>query len=302
MYCGIGIKFSVCRKAKFIANIIFILAIKNNEGAIIMKSKWVKKIIVTSLTLGLLLGQNLQPAKAEETTESTILSTWNEKAPDYYGGIEYISERGFYIIYLKENTEENQKNVLKEIPENTSVVFASSTYSRNELKVVEDEITAKKSEYKGLLAWGITSICSSMKVKEPKVVVSVLKGNYDETSKKLLDKYGDKVVVENSAPITTDPLPITTPSTTKTPTTKVKLKSVKIANKKIAIKWKKNSSASKYKVCIYKNGKKLVDKTIKKTVFKYKIKGKVGKKYTVKIKAYNKTTETWGLWTTKTIK
>jgi len=267
-----------------------------------MKGKWLKKIIVTSLTLGLLFEQNLQPAKAEQTTNSAILSTWTEKAPDYYGGLEYISERGFYIIYLKGNTEENQKTVLKEIPESTVVVFASSTYSRNELKVVEEEITSKKNEYKGVVAWGITSICNSMKVKEPKVVVSVLKENYDETSKKLLGKYGDKIVVETSAPITTDPLPVTKPSATKTPTTKVKLKSVKIANKKIDIKWKKNSTASKYRVCIYKKGKKLVEKTIKKTVFKYKIKGKVAKKYTVKVKAYNKKTKTWGLWTTKTIK
>ena len=142
-------------------------------------------------------------------------------------------------------------------------------------------------------------------VREPRVEVNILAENYDETSKKLIEKYGEKVVTVPSGPLDLEvPVPLPgTPVTGPTVTNDVKFKSVKLANKKLQVKWKKYKYAKKYKICIMKNnGKKLVTKITKKTKFTYKIKGKLAKSYTVKVKAYNKNSKGWGVWTTQIVK
>ena len=268
--------------------------------------KILKKVVVVMMAFSMLALQNGGNAawtvKAEQLTSLGILDSWENYGPNYYCDVKYVKEKDLYYVYLKENTEQNQKMVLSGIPDNMKVEFISCAYSRNELRQVIDEVTFNSSQFAGVQYSAIEVVDLASGKSEPRVKIGILQSNYDATSKKLVEKYGDKVYpVEASEDIAVPPAPFETPKQTVTPT--VKIKSVKLAKKKITVKWKKISTASKYKIVITKSGGKTVlSKTTKKTNCSYKIKGKVAKKYTVKVKAYNKSTKKWGAWTKQVVK
>lgn len=268
-----------------------------------MKKK-IRRVAAIMIAIAVLLLQNGQigvyTAKAAQYGDLGILGQWEYSAPDYYCHLEYLSEKDAFLVYLKENTKENQKIILDGVPDNMKIIFASCDYSRNELRQVMSEITT--AEYPGIQSWGIATVALSSGKVEPRVSVSILKDNYEVAAKKLAEKYGDKVYTiavptgDKIMPAPTKPYqPPVTPT--------VKFKSVELAKKKITVKWKKMSTVSKYKIVITKSGGKTVlNKTTKKVSCSYKIKGKVAKKYTVKVKAYNKSTKKWGAWTKRVVK
>lgn len=272
-----------------------------------MKKK-MRKAAAIALVFTLLvlqyIGIDVDTAKAAQYGDLGILGEWEYSAPDYYCHLEYLSEKDAFLVYLKENTKENQKIILDGISDNMKIIFASCEYSRNELRQVMSEITT--AEYPGVQSWGITSVTLDSGAVEPRVSVSILKDNYGGTAKKLAEKYGDKVYTVSvptgdkimPVPIVPNDKPYQPPVT---PT--VKFKSVKYAKKKITVKWKKMSTVSKYKIVITKTGGKTVlNKTTKKAGYIYKIKGKAAKRYTVKVKAYNKSAKKWGAWTKRVVK
>lgn len=269
-----------------------------------MKKK-IGKLVATALVFALMvlqfIGIDVNTANAAQYGDLGILGGWEYSAPDYYCYLEYLSEKDIFLVYLKQNTKENQKIILDGIPDNIKVVFASCDYSRNELRQVMSEITT--AEYPGVQSWAIASVALPSGKVEPRVSVSILKDSYETTAKKLTEKYRDKVY---TVLVGDKIVPLPTPSGTtnqKLITPTVKFKSVKYVKKKITVKWRKMSTVSKYKIVIAKTGGKTVlNKTIKKASYTYKIKGKAAKKYTVKVKGYNKSTKKWGAWTKWTVK
>ena len=268
-----------------------------------MKKK-IRRVAAIMIAFSVLLLQNGQigvyTAKAAQYGDLGILGQWEHSAPDYYCHLEYLSEKDAFLVYLKENTKENRKIILDGIPNNMKIIFASCDYSKNELRQVMSEITT--AEYPGVQARGIAAVTLASGAVEPRVSVKIMKDNYEVTAKKLAEKFGDKVyTVLTGGNQSLPPAPIKPYQPPVTPT--VKFKSVKLAKKKITVKWKKMSTVSKYKIVITKSGGKTVlNKTTKKVSYSYKIKGKVAKKYTVKVKAYNKSRKKWGAWTKRVVK
>ena len=270
-----------------------------------------KKVLCVMMVLGVTTAQLFGPQSGEiasastknQTQEIGVLGDWekDKDCPDFYGGLRYDNDTDLHCVYLKENTDVNQQIVLNGCPAIKHIIkFYGCKYSRNELKVVNDELNEKYSDYKGLQTWGITIPYgdSLNYIDEPRVLAGIYKDNYKETAELLKSKFGDKIVTYAAGKISM--LEKTTGSKSMVNLTVV-LKSVKHKGNKIKIKWKKLSKASKYKVAIYnKKGKKLIAKTVKKCSFTYKIKKK-SKKYTIKVKAYNKGDKKWGSWTKETI-
>lgn len=230
-------------------------------------------------------------AQAAQSGSLGILDEWIQKeAPDFYGGVRYISSTDKYYVYLKDNTEQNQKIVVDGIPANIKVVFITCEYSRSELLEVQNELEQEIGSYTGIQTYGIGTADLETGRCEPRLTVGILKDSYSVTAKKLEEKYGDKIYAVQSGEIVAGPEII-----------KVKVTTAKIQNNKVVLKWEKNANASKYRVVIKgSNGKKLVDKTTTKTSVSYKVKNL--KKYIVKIKAYDKNTGKWQKYTVKTLK
>ena len=272
-----------------------------------------KKVLCVMMMLGVTAAQlfGTQSGKAvsastkNQTQEIGVLGDWekDKECPDFYGGLRYDNDTDFFIVYLKENTSDNQQVVLDGCPAIKDIIkFQGCKYSRNELKVVNDELSENYSNYKGLQTWGITIPYgdSLNYIDEPRVLAGIYKDNYTGTAELLKSKFGDKIITYAAGKLSTLDLEETNGSKSMANLT-ITFKSVKHKGNKIKIKWKKLSKASKYKVAIYnKKGKKLIAKTVKKCSFTYKIKKK-SKKYTIKVKAYNKGDKKWGSWTKETI-
>lgn len=251
-------------------------------------------VLALALTCGSVAGMCSEGTviKAAEDFSLGVLDEWEKEAPDFYGGMSYKKGTDLYYVYLKDNTEENQKTVTDGIPKSVKVVFITCNYSRNELLKVQSEIANEIKNYAGIQSYGIGIENLETGRHEPRLTVRILKESYSETAKKLAEKYGDKIYAEMSGEV------VTVPEVNET--ISIRIAKAQIKNNKIVLRWEKNEKASKYKVVIRgSDGKKLIEKTTTKNSATYKV--KKCKKYTVKIKGYNKTTGKWQKYTVRTL-
>ena len=260
-----------------------------------------------------------------------ILEEWEMNPPDYYGG--YMPGKdNSVIVFLVENTEERQNEVLAGIPDGIQVTFKPCKYSRKKLLEVYEEITVNRDEYTGLVSWGI-SVCVFLDGREePRIKVGVLLDNYPDIVALFEEKYGDIVWLELSNPIwdpddqemqqtaTSSSVPKggiadasaqnaydTEASDSKSSVVKTvkkpSIKKITLKGKKLRIRWKKNSAASKYQVVIRnKKNKKIKDAVTKKGYYTYTIKNNIQSKYTIKVRCYDKKNKCWGKWAKKVVR
>ncbi len=276
-------------------------------------------------------GSILVRADEQQTPRVSVeamIDRWEEEGyPDFVGGagksVDGITQ---WIIYLKENTPENQEAVSKEISSKYPIQFQACTYSHNELipirdQIIQEYITAGATSVKRVdircQSWGDIGPIG------PRVVVSLISSDgYSEWINLFHQKYGDVVLVgvwaeipllivpaikpvETPVPDAPAQTPEATPGAgedagNSTPDIKIKIKGVNQQGKKLMIKWSKVSQADKYQIKISQNKDltKAQKVICKKTSYQYRINKKTSQVYII-VRAHDKDSKKWSDWSKK---
>lgn len=263
--------------------------------------------------------------QASGVSVEELIDRWEREGyPDYAGGACKNGDGTQWVFCLKDNTEENQETVKRELSSGNNITFQKCPYSHNELIPIRDQII---QEY---ITAGITSVkvvdirCQIWGDEEsagPRVVVSLVNSNgYLEWITLFSQKYGDKVVVGSWSELmlfvpAITPAPSSTPAagpkSTPKPGREDKGKSaspvsikIKDANRKgnnLTITWSKVSQADKYQIKISRN--KNLAKAQKvicpKPSYQYRINKKTGSQIYMKVRVHYKDSRKWGGWSKK---